>query len=60
MLASNRLITVSSSGFATALDPKTGSVIKTIKLGAPALIAPMAAGGMVYVMLDNGRLVAIR
>ena len=34
--ASNRLITVSSSGFATALDPKTGSVIKTIKLGAPA------------------------
>jgi len=60
ILASGRLISVSSSGYAVALDAKTGELQKTIKLGAPALITPMAAGNMVYVMLDNGELVAIR
>ena len=60
ILDSNRLITVSSAGFAVALDAKTGDVQKTLKLGAPALITPIAAGGMVYVMLDDGSLVAIR
>lgn len=60
ILASNRLITVSSSGFAKALDPKTGQDIGTLKLGAPALLSPMAVGDYVYVLLDNGKLVAIR
>ena len=60
VLASNRLITVSSAGYAVAMDPKTGQIEKTIKLGAPALITPIAMGGMLYVLLDNGDLVAIR
>ncbi len=60
ILASNRLITVSSAGYAAALDPKTGAIEKTLKLGAPALITPIAAGGLVYIMLDNGELVALR
>jgi outer membrane protein assembly factor BamB len=60
ILASNRLITVSSTGLARALDPKTGQTLGQIKLGAPALITPIAVGNYVYVMLDNGKLVAIR
>jgi len=60
ILASNRLITVSTSGFAKALDPKTGADIGTLKLGGTALLTPIAVGDYVYVLLDNGKLVAIR
>lgn len=60
ILASNRLITVSSDGRAAALDPKTGEVQGYIKLPGPALMAPIAASGMIYVVTDNGKLVAIR
>ncbi|HZL00395.1 MAG TPA: PQQ-binding-like beta-propeller repeat protein [Caulobacteraceae bacterium] len=60
ILASNRLITVSSKGVATAINPKTGVVETTLRLGAPALISPIAVGGLVYVVTDNAQLVAIR
>jgi len=60
ILASNRLITVSSDGRAAALDPKTGEVLSYLKLGAPALITPIAVGGMLYVVTDKGDLIAIR
>ncbi|MDP1736480.1 MAG: PQQ-binding-like beta-propeller repeat protein [Caulobacter sp.] len=60
VLASDRLIVVSSDGRAIALNPKTGDVLKTIKIGAPVLTSPVVAGGMIYVVTDNGELVAIR
>jgi len=60
ILASGRLITVSSKGEATAINPKTGVVLATLKLGAPALIGPIAVGGLVYVVTDTAQLVAIR
>ena len=60
VMASDRLIVVSSDGRALALNPKTGEVTKTIKLGGPALITPIAANGMVYVVTDKAELVAIR
>jgi outer membrane protein assembly factor BamB len=60
VLASDKLIVVGSDGRALALNPKTGEVTKTIKLGGPALIAPVAAGGTVYVVTDKAELVAIR
>jgi len=59
VLASDRLVVVSSDGRAIAVNPKTGEVLKTIKLGGPALVAPVAAGGMIYVVTDKGDLVAI-
>ncbi|WP_269716816.1 outer membrane protein assembly factor BamB family protein [Caulobacter sp. NIBR2454] len=59
ILASDRLITVSSRGEAAALNPKTGEVISTLKLGAPALIAPIAVDGMIYVVSDEAKLIAI-
>ena len=54
------LILASSDGRAVALNAKTGEIIKTINVGAPVLIAPIAAGGMVYLVTDDAQLVAIR
>ncbi|CAN5150907.1 PQQ-like beta-propeller repeat protein [soil metagenome] len=58
--AGNRLISVSSEGNAASIDPRTGALLSTIKLGAPGLIAPIAVNGMVYVVTDDAELVAIR
>ena len=60
ILASNRLIVVSTKGEAVALNPKTGAIEKTIRVGGPALISPIAANGTVYVVNEKAELVAIR
>jgi outer membrane protein assembly factor BamB len=60
VLASSRLILVSTLGQAVALDPKTGATVRSLRLGDPALIGPIAVGGMVYVVTETGQLVAIR
>jgi outer membrane protein assembly factor BamB len=60
ILASNRLIMVSSNGDLQARDPKTGDLQRTIRLGAPAMQPPIAAGDMLYVVTDKAELIAIR
>lgn len=60
ILASNRLIVVSSNGDLRALDPKTGDVQRTIRLGAPAMQTPIAAGNMLYVVTEKAELIALR
>ncbi|HEY7851776.1 MAG TPA: PQQ-binding-like beta-propeller repeat protein [Caulobacteraceae bacterium] len=60
ILASNRLITVSSKGEAVAIDPKTGVVQRRLKLGADALIGPIAVNGTLYVVTETAQLIAIR
>ncbi|NBB17162.1 PQQ-binding-like beta-propeller repeat protein [Caulobacter sp. SLTY] len=60
VLASDKLVVVSSDGRALSINPKTGETTKTLKIGGPALITPVAAGGMVYVVTDKAELVAIR
>jgi outer membrane protein assembly factor BamB len=60
ILASNHLVLVSSKGVALALDPKTGATLKTIRLGAPAFVTPIAVNGLIYVVTDTGELIAIR
>ena len=60
ILVNSRLVTVSSSGQLAALNGKTGEVERKVELGAPALIGPIAAGNMIYVVTDNGQLVALR
>jgi outer membrane protein assembly factor BamB len=60
VLASNRLIMVSSNGDLQARDPKTGDLQRTLRLGAPAMQPPIAAGDMLYVVTDKAELIAIR
>ena len=60
VLASNQLIIVSSTGELVALNPKTGAVEKTVKLGTPALLSPIAVNDTLYLVGDKGVLLAIR
>lgn len=60
ILASERLIIVSDKGELLALDPHTGKKETSLRLGAPAFLTPVAAGGLLYVLANNGDLVAIR
>ena len=60
LLASNRLILVNTDGEAAAVDAMTGALQRTIRLGSPAFISPIAAGGMVFVVTQEAELVAIR
>jgi len=60
ILASNRLITVSSKGEAVALNPKTGEIERRIQLGADALLGPIAVNGVLYVVSESAQLIAIR
>jgi outer membrane protein assembly factor BamB len=60
VLASNRLIIVSSTGELVALNPKTGALEKTVKLGTPALLSPIAVNDTLYLVGDKGVLLAIR
>jgi outer membrane protein assembly factor BamB len=60
LLASNRLIMVSTFGELVSADPRTGAIQKTVRLGSPAFIRPIAAGGLIYVMTDEAELIAFR
>ncbi|WP_409657337.1 PQQ-binding-like beta-propeller repeat protein [Phenylobacterium sp.] len=60
LLVSNRLLVAGSTGELVVLNPKTGAVERTINLGAPTLIGPIAAGGTVYVVTDQAQLIALR
>jgi len=60
ILANGRLITVSDKGEAVAINAKTGVVEARLKIGDDALLAPIAAGGMIYVATQTADLIAIR
>jgi outer membrane protein assembly factor BamB len=60
LLANNRLILAGSTGELVAVNAKSGAVERRVSLGAPAVIGPIAAGAMIYVVTESGQLVALR
>lgn len=58
VLAGNRLWLVSTSGKLVAVDAKIGSVTANRDLGAKMAIAPVVAGGGMYILTDKARLLA--
>lgn len=60
LLASNKLVVASSTGEMAVLNAKTGEVERRFSLGSPVLIAPIAVDGMIYVVTDEARLIALR
>jgi len=60
ILVNSRLILVSSTGQLDAVNAKTGAVERKVDLGSPALIGPVAAGNMIYVVTDTAQLIALR
>ncbi len=60
VIASDRLWLTSRSGKLVAVDAKTGRVLTTVTVGEPVLLAPVIAGGTLFVLTDKGRLIAYR
>jgi outer membrane protein assembly factor BamB len=58
VLAGNRLWLTSSKGSLAGVEANTGKVASTQNLGGPMFIAPVVAGGRMYVLDDNARLMA--
>ncbi len=57
-LAGGQLWLTSSTGALVGVDAATGRISGQHSLGAAAYIAPIVAGGRLYVLTDNARLVA--
>ena len=51
---------VSSKGEAVALNPKTGALDRRLRIGADALIGPIAVNGTIYIVTQSAQLIAIR
>ncbi|KAF0176552.1 MAG: PQQ-binding-like beta-propeller repeat protein [Hyphomonadaceae bacterium] len=60
LLAGGKLVLASSQGDAVIVNPTTGAVEKTLRVGGPVYISPVAAGGQVYLLTDEGKLVVLR
>jgi outer membrane protein assembly factor BamB len=58
VLAGNRLWLTSSKGQLASVEANTGKVASTQDLGSPIFIAPVVAGGRMYVLTDNAKLMA--
>jgi outer membrane protein assembly factor BamB len=59
VLAGNRLWLTSSKGQLASVEASTGKVGSTQDLGSPIFIAPVVAGGRMYVLTDNAKLIAL-
>ena len=57
-LAGGNLWVVSSKGALVGVDAATGRVVSQMRVGNPSFIPPVVAGGRLYVLTDNARLVA--
>ena len=59
VLAGNRLWLTSSKGNLLGVDAATGRVESTQDLGQPIFIAPVVAGGRMFVLTDKAKLIAL-
>ncbi|MEL6872248.1 MAG: PQQ-binding-like beta-propeller repeat protein [Pseudomonadota bacterium] len=59
-LASGRLWFVSNTGALVGVDAATGRVATKAQVGSPAYVAPVVAGGQLFVLTDKAELVAFR
>ena len=60
IIASDRVITVSSEGELLAFSTQTGQQTASLKLGDTVYLEPIVAQGKLYVLTDEARLIAIR
>ncbi len=60
LLVSDRLVVAGTGKEALAISPYTGEVLGRQPLSGKASLGPMVAGGTVFVVSDDGRLLALR
>lgn len=59
VLAGGKLWAISSKGALVGVEAQTGKVSGTLELGSEVNIAPVVAGGRMYVMTDGAKLMAL-
>ena len=60
VLVSDRLIVVSSDGFAESISPYTGALITRMEIPDKTYIAPVVANDTLYILTNNADLVALK
>ena len=60
IIASGRVMVISSEGDLIAYDPQTGQELDSVDLGDKVYLEPIAVDEMLYVLTDDARLIAIR
>jgi len=60
VLVSDKLITVSSNGYAEAISPYDGKLTGRVEIPAGTTIAPVVANGIMYLYTSDAELVALR
>ncbi|MFQ5534786.1 MAG: PQQ-binding-like beta-propeller repeat protein [Sphingomonadales bacterium] len=60
VLASDRLVLVSSHGFAVSISPYTGEIMGAEKVPDGSFLPPIVANETLYILTKAGRLVAMR
>jgi outer membrane protein assembly factor BamB len=60
VLVSDRLIAVSSDGYAVSISPYTGEVLGKVSTPDKAFIAPIVADNTVFLLTDDAQLTALR
>ena len=60
VLVSDRLILVSSDGFAQSISPYTGQLLGRMEIPDGAYIAPIVANDTLYILTNDAELVALR
>ena len=60
LLAGDRLVVAGTNDQALAVSPYTGAILGQQELSGAASLGPIVAGGTVFVVTDDGRLLALR
>ena len=60
VLVSDRLILVSSDGYAQSISPYTGQLLARMEIPDKAYIAPVVANDTLYILTNNADLVALK
>ncbi len=60
VMASGRLVLAGSNERMAAVQAESGELLETVRLSNAAFVPPIAAGGAVYVVTDDGSLQAFR
>lgn len=60
VLVSDRLLILSSEGFAVSMSPYTGEVLGQVDIPDKSFIAPVVADNLVYILTDDGTLTALK
>jgi outer membrane protein assembly factor BamB len=60
LLGDGRLLLVSTDGDLTDVDAESGDVRSHINIGKDMSLPPVAAGGILYILTDEGRIIAYK